>query len=252
MKLQILSDIHLEFGPFKIPKTDADVIILAGDISPGIEAVAWVKSQTTKPVLYVAGNHEYYGRKNSLPRLQDKIREACKGSNIHFLENDSIELNGVTFLGCTLWTDFNLHNNPKANMYDAQSMMTDYKMITVNIGGQWRKLKPEDTCLIHQTSKHWLAKEIFNRSSPVVVITHHAPSKQSIEAQQRESVLSAAYASNLDEFIITNQPDLWVHGHMHNSSDYKHGKTRVMCNPRGYEGYGLNENFIADLTVNIN
>ena len=68
MKLQILSDIHLEFGPFKIPKTDADVIILAGDIHIGTAAVDWIKSQTKKPVLYVAGNHEYYGRKNSLPR----------------------------------------------------------------------------------------------------------------------------------------------------------------------------------------
>ena len=85
----------------------------------------------------------------------------------------------------------------------------------------------------------------------MVVITHHAPSKQSIEARQRESVLSAAYASNLDEFIETYQPDLWVHGHMHNSSDYKHGKTRVMCNPRGYEGYRPNSLFNPSLVVEV-
>ena len=130
-------------------------------------------------------------------------------------------------------------------------MMTDYKMIKANIGGQWRKLKPVDTCLLHQTSKQWLAKEMFNRSSPVVVVTHHAPSKQSIEAQQRESVLSAAYASNLDEFIETYQPNLWVHGHMHNSSDYKLGKTRVLCNPRGYETFQRNMEFEPSLTVII-
>ena len=144
MKIQVMSDLHLEFGAFDIPATDADVIVLAGDIHVGVKAIDWIKKQSDKPVIFVLGNHEYYGQK--FPDLQEKISEECEDTNIHFLENDSVTIDGVRFLGSTLWTDFKLLDSQELSMYEAELCMNDFRKVKAHIGGQWRKLKPVD-CL---------------------------------------------------------------------------------------------------------
>ena len=97
MKLHILSDVHVEFGPYDAPETDADVVVLAGDINVGRNGFDWAREQfPNKPVLYVLGNHEYYGE--ALPKFTDKLRELAEGTNVHILEQDSLTLDGVTFL----------------------------------------------------------------------------------------------------------------------------------------------------------
>ncbi len=105
MRLRILSDLHVEFGEFALPSVEADVVVLAGDIHQGLKGPAWASRQFSgQPVVYVAGNHELYHE--TVPDFIEQARLATEGTNIHFLENRSVELCGFTFLGCTLWTDF--------------------------------------------------------------------------------------------------------------------------------------------------
>ena len=249
MKIQVMSDLHLEFGAFDIPPTDTDVIVLAGDIHVGVKAIEWIKKNTVKPVIYIFGNHEYYSKR--FPDLQEKIREECEGTNIHFLEKESVNIDGVRFLGCTLWTDFKLFDSQQSSMYEAELCMNDFRKIKAHIGGQWRKLKPFDCLKDHQESKGWLAHELQDTSLPSVVVTHHAPSNQSNAAIFKSSSLAPAFASKLETFIKKHQPELWIHGHMHNNSDYMLGKTRVLCNPRGYFGIEKNRSFDPEFTVEI-
>lgn len=248
MKIQVLSDLHLEFGTFDIPQTDADVIVLAGDISVGSRAVEWIKYQTEKPVIYVLGNHEYYYHR--FPDLLDQIREDCINSNIYLLENDSLKIGDVTFLGCTLWSDFALFNKQSDSMIDAQAMMNDYRLIQPSDENA-KRVKAQDFLDAFNESYNWLESELSNTEGKCVVITHNAPSHTSSAPEHQTSILAPAFASNLEGFIGKYSPELWIHGHMHNSSDYMIGETRVVCNPRGYVGRGENPEFKADLVIEV-
>lgn len=248
MKLHILSDLHIEFEPFSPLVTNADVIILAGDIHIGRKGVDWAKHYfIERPVIYVLGNHEYY--KKAFPKHIDDLKGAVKGTNIHILENDSLIINDIKFLGCTLWTDFSLFGEPKIAGYEATQIMTDYRKIRVS--PEYRKLRSIDTAIIHNRSLRWLGEQLLNnQSQKIVVITHHAPSKRSVPSGEQDNILSAAYASNLDKFVEESSAALWIHGHIHCQQDYWLGNTRIICNPRGYPDEG-NENFIPDLVIEM-
>jgi predicted phosphodiesterase len=232
MKLQILSDLHIEFAPFEIVETDADVVILAGDIHLGDRGFKWAKENIkNKEVIYVLGNHEFY--REATPRLFEKWKEKTKGTNIHVLENKSISIDGIRFLGCTLWTDFELLNNLDVSIASADMQMTDYRKI--RLSPQYRKIRPSFTVVWHKQSKGWLKEEIDKyKDESIVVVTHHAPSIQSIPEEDRKDPLSAAFASNMIEFVNSTNIKLWVHGHIHTAFDYNIGGTRVVCNPLGY------------------
>lgn len=142
MKLHILSDLHVEFEMFNPPQTGSDIVILAGDIHVGKKGIDWAKVNfPDKPVIYVLGNHEYYGR--TFPKHIDDLKQLAEGTNIHILENDRLVVDGFTFLGCTLWTDFKLFGEPKIAGYQATQIMTDYRRIRVS--PQYRKLRSLDT-----------------------------------------------------------------------------------------------------------
>ncbi|MFB2967684.1 metallophosphoesterase [Aerosakkonema sp. BLCC-F183] len=248
MKLHILSDLHIEFESFTPLVNNADVIILAGDIHVGKKGVDWAKHYFPYlPVIYVLGNHEYYGK--AFPKHIDDLKKAVEGTNIHILENDSLIINDIKFLGCTLWTDFSLFGDPKIAGYEATQIMTDYRKIRVS--PDYRKLRSIDTTIIHNKSLRWLSEELLNnQNNKIVVITHHAPSKRSLPECDRDDILSAAYASNLDKFVEESSISLWIHGHIHCQHDYLLGSTRVICNPRGYPDE-RNNNFIPDLTIDL-
>jgi Icc-related predicted phosphoesterase len=247
MKVHVLSDIHVEFEPFDAPETDADVVVLAGDIHVGKKGLEWALEQfPNKPVVYVLGNHEYY--KQAVPRHTEKLRELSSGTNVHILEQDSLILDGVTFMGCTLWTDFQLFGDLRIAGYEADQRMTDYKQIRVS--PQFRRLRSMDTAAIHHRSRRWLESQLKEAQNDVVVVTHHAPSPKSLPDSDRDDILSAAYASNLDEFVEHSEASLWIHGHIHASSDYLLGNTRVICNSRGYPEE-FNNRFVPDFTVSI-
>ena len=247
MKLQILSDTHIEFEAFDAPATDADVVVLAGDIHVGRRGLDWALQQfPNKPVIYVLGNHEYYGE--AIPKFTEKLRASAKGTNVHILEQDTLTLDGITFLGCTLWTDFKLFGDPRIAGYKATQEMTDYKRIRVS--PKYSRLRSVDTAIIHSRSRHWLSAQLDDFSDDIVVVTHHAPSRKSLPDFGQSDLMSAAYASDLDELVSHSSAKLWIHGHIHTASDYLLGKTRVLCNPKGYPDE-YNDLFAPEYVVSI-
>jgi len=247
MRIHILSDLHLEFGPINLPKVDADLVVLAGDVHVKLNGVRWIRDNIPKtPVIYLAGNHEYYGEK--LPRLLDKIREEAAGTNIHFLENESIEVGGFRFFGATLWTDLDLHGDHQIGSIEALQM-NDYKRIRKT--PSYRKLRPVDTRAMHRETLRYIERFVESGDAQrSVVITHHAPSIRSLPECRKKEIISCAYASNLDSFVEELSPLLWIHGHIHDSRDYHIGSTRVLSNPRAYVD-DPNPNFDAGLIIDL-
>ncbi|WP_344809359.1 metallophosphoesterase [Allohahella marinimesophila] len=234
MKIQLYSDLHIEFAEFEATTTDADVLVLAGDIEIGAKGLEWLKRLgSSKPVIYVLGNHEYYGK--TYPKLVPSLKALISEPNIHVLENESVMVDGVTFHGCTLWTDYELFGDPRSAGFECQQVMTDFRKIRRL--PNYSRIRAMDIAAIHRESLTWLGNSLAASQTPRnVVVTHHAPSIRSIAEELREDIVSAAYASNLEDFIEQHAPDVWLHGHLHNSSDYHIGECRVMCNPRGYKG----------------
>jgi Icc-related predicted phosphoesterase len=238
MKIQLLSDLHNEFETYEPVQTDADVIVLAGDIHTNNRGVEWAAKHFGKPVLYVHGNHEAYGK--AIPKYFQEIKELATGTNVTVLENDVETINGVNFFGCTLWTDFEIITQPRIAGYECQQVMNDYKKIKKM--PSYSKIRSIDTALYHTLSIKWLGEQLEQYKGQCnVVITHHAPSIMSIPPHKKEDILTSAYASNLEGFIAKYDITLWVHGHIHNSCDYHLGNTRIVCNPKGYLGHENNE-----------
>jgi predicted phosphodiesterase len=248
LKLHILSDLHVEFGSVDPPCAAADVIILAGDTHTREKGPGWVQEAWPgKTVVYVTGNHEYY--KEALPKHTQKLRGLTNGTTVHFLEQGTLLLEDVVFLGCTLWTDFALFGDPKGAASEALQGLTDYRRIRVS--PTYRRLHPADTIRLHRGSIAWLESEFEKyRGQKIVVVTHHAPSRRSIPEPFEHDLLSAAYASDLDALIERSGVTLWVHGHTHASSDYRIGDTRILCNARGYPDE-LNPDFVPGLVVEV-
>jgi len=248
MRLHILCDLHLEFGPTRIPPTEADVVVLAGDIHLGREGRRWTRSHIPdKPVIYVLGNHEFY--RHSLPELTETLKRETDGSHIHLLENSSVEISGYTFLGCTLWTDFQLTPNPDAAMQAAESIMSDYSII--EFSPERRMLRARDTVRLHAESVAWLRGKLAKCDRErTIVVTHHAPSDRSEAPYHANSPLKPAFASKLDSLIQQSRIPLWIHGHTHHNVDYTIGSTRVLTNQRGYPDQ-LCKGFDPSLVVEI-
>lgn len=250
MRVQIISDIHLEFEIRKFDFSGCDLLILAGDVYLGTGGFTWISEKVKDiPVIYVLGNHEYY--KNAWPKLLHEIKESAKGTNIHVLENDSVCIEGITFHGATLWTDFALFGNPEIARFESQYCMNDYKLIRCD--PSYSKLRASDTQRMHNESLRWFQKSLGESTTETnVVVTHHAPSIKSIQEKDRNELISASFTSNLEDFIDKTKPDLWIHGHIHAASDYFIGKTRVICNPVGYPAEnvkGYKENFIIEIST---
>jgi predicted phosphodiesterase len=248
MRLRILSDLHLEFGPWTPPAAEADVVILAGDIHAGKKGCQWIRRRfSSVPVIYVLGNHEFY--RNSLPALTGTLERENEGGPIHLLENKAVELNGFSFLGCTLWTDFRLTTNTDMAMRVAEDVMNDY--ILVQFSPEGRRLRARDTARLHAESVAWLKAEL-SRHDPArtVVVTHHGPSPVSIPPLHAGSPLNAAFVSNLDGLVEQSGVLLWIHGHTHYNVDYRLGSTRVLSNQRGYPNE-LAPGFQARMVVEI-
>ena len=246
MKLNILSDLHLSVGGMDRPRNDADVVVLAGDIARPRESAAWALG-FDKPVLYVLGNHEFYG--SSIEGTVDELRRLCAGSHVHVLDDEEILIDGVRFLGSTLWTDFRLFGDGDARgaaMAGARHFMRDFSRIRTSDATS-ALFTPADSAALFERHADWLRRHLDNgHSGPTVVITHHAPSRQSIHPRYADSLLNACFVSNAEYLVNGTRVQLWIHGHTHDSFDYVVHSTRVVCNPRGYAKNGVNENFLFD------
>lgn len=275
MKLYILSDLHNEVRPFDVAmhahvwRPQADVVVLAGDIDNGVQGLKWAAERFCgQPVVYVAGNHEFYG--HDWNRTVDELRQVARDEGadflekgVHFLENDSVEIMGVRFLGCTLWTDFEMFGEGDRAwaMQRTASALNDYRLITNDCEPAPRKLIPEDTRLRHWASRAWLERELaVGDPERTVVVTHHFPCLQSCAPRYRTNPVSAGFGSQLPPTLLA-RAKLWIHGHTHDSSAYtlRHQEadalreTGVVCNPRGYPRGRGNENewFEPELIVEI-
>jgi len=291
MKIAIASDVHLEFGDLILKNEEnADVLILSGDIcvaadfreSDAYGIVEHGKSQRYydffsrcafefPKVLYVAGNHEHYHGdfaetfrilRNYLGRIE----------NLHILDKEHVVIDGVTFIGGTLWTDMNAQDS--VTLAHIRGIMNDFRIIqnsaemvsyktmvnaydgdgNVKLDANGLPIQkaefhkrparftPEDTVQDHKKMLEYIqvtTDMLGKNTNKYVVVGHHAPSKASTHPRyQTEVIMNGAYSSRLDQFILDNpQIKLWTHGHTHEEFDYMVGTTRVVCNPRGYINY---------------
>jgi Icc-related predicted phosphoesterase len=280
MRIQLCSDLHLEFSDVNIKNDNlADVLILSGDImiaqdlhdhpepvtSPYASYQQLGRRQESAQrfrnflrrisfqfphVVYVAGNHEFYHGK-----FVDSIRvlreECARYPNIYFMENDYKKIDDILFIGATLWTDLN--RGDPVTLYTVANSMNDYRVIRHDELG-YTRLRPAHTLSRHRKSLEFIVEAIKNHPTDrVVVVTHMAPSVLSInERYKNDRVMNGAYYSDLSEFILDHpRIELWTHGHVHTPVDYMIGSTRVVCNPRGYEGFEPDSGWDRNLIINI-
>ena len=265
MRVSVMSDLHLDFADLTLP--GGDVLILSGDIceakrmkpdmyNPNLVLLEHERTDQRpdrynlifeeecakyRKVFMVMGNHEHYGFQYH--KTYNHIKQQLP-ANVHLLEDECYELDGVLFIGATLWTDMN--KGDELTLFHMKSMMNDYRQITMfnEAKNVYHRLQPERTMADHYRSRDYI-KTILeeNRATgknlPVVVMTHHAPSKASIKPRYlNDTIMNGGYSSDLSELILDN-PEIrvWTHGHTHDNFDYMIGETRIICNPRGYKGY---------------
>ena len=251
MKLHIVSDLHLGVAPFELPATAADWIVLAGDITRPEAACAWA-ARLGKPVLYVAGNHEFYG--SALEATMAALRQHSAGTPIHVLEREALVAGGVRFLGTTLWSDYSIvpANERAQAMRQSVALVRDFSRIRVDHDADERFFAPGDSITLFEQAAEWLARPLAEPfDGPTVVITHHAPSPRSIHPRFAGSPLNGCFVSDLERLMGAERVGLWIHGHTHDSFDYTVAGTRVLCNPRGYAKNGVNENAAFDARLVI-
>lgn len=285
-KFYAMSDLHQEFArdpdwriswpqKFLIPNylpNDIDAVILAGDIN--VDAVAsldWIaQNLPERQVIFVCGNHEFYQFPNEeqpekLPFLThseilSKARFRAAELGILLLENDTIEVAGVRLIGATLWTDFRSvlprPINEKIAIARGRNGMNDYRRIkrpSQKKPGQRRNLRPLDTIEMHLESRHYIWDQLaVPHDGPTMVVSHHAPHPASL-GKPASGGLDFCYASDLSEILLSERaPDVWIHGHIHHSSDYRIGRTRIVANPYGYAfGRGHSSSFDPAFVLEI-
>ena len=270
-----MSDLHLEFGPIDIPHHDTDaqtILVLAGDIGIVHRPSSWNDvylpflrdmQSRYRYVILVVGNHEHYG--GSFRRTHDKMREWIREAGLTrvvLLEKETFVVDDVAFIGATLWTDCDKFN-PVSSFY--WNSMADSRAIRTGPNTTLpyeRKFKAEDTWTDWREAKRFILNEISRQKDEdrkVVVVTHHAPSPLSIHEQYRtgsNSILNMFFCSDMTVDVMDRDPDLWIHGHVHNAFDYlldsteQICSTRIVCNPRGYlnhEPSEFNPNLLIDI-----
>ena len=248
IRIHEISDCHLEFGKFRHTAPDCDVAVLAGDMGVGHMALPWIEHtflDKNIPVIYVTGNHELYGR--DLKTYPEETRAKCNKLGIHYLQNDAVEILGYTFIGGTLWTDFNLFGNQPIAMLDAAQQMNDYQQITYN-GFQ---LTPEHILAEHQATRFFIDSFANTPDLKKIVVTHHPAVEETINARFKGYRSNPYYTSRLYSTVDAVNPLAWFSGHMHDSFDFMLGETRFVCNPRGYVGHELNPNFDPNLVIEL-
>jgi Icc-related predicted phosphoesterase len=243
MKIAFASDIHTELPgqkPFLLTGK-VDVLVLAGDIGKRQHAVTYaltLANSNADHIVYVMGNHDYWGERYD--KAQRLVREeASKHPNFHYLENSTVEINGVHFIGATAWTDFTYGGDGQPlNMMAAGGAMNDYKKIGwVTPDGRYGKLRPQNVLEINIASKTYIFDKLNELGGEnCVVVTHHAPTHLSIPERFKSDNLNSAYVNSWGNEIAYVGPRLWFHGHIHDPSDYMVGDTRVLCNSLGYPG----------------
>lgn len=272
MKLRVMSDLHLEFHDgkwmqeFDIPPMDDDkdtVLVIPGDIHnyKQLSKVYERFAPQFKAIVGCFGNHEYWKGSivNAVSKVQNQITHL---DNVHLLDQTVCEIDGVVFVGATLWADFN--NCDHLAMYFAGLEIRDYKKIRDGspTAPHLRRLRPVVTANLHNQHRQFIFQEVAIAKAldkTVVVVTHHLPTEMCLHDKFKQRFTgqvwrNGAYASELFEDIADHKPDLWIHGHTHESVDIMVADTRIVCNPRGYvneSAEDLNEDFDINFWVEV-
>jgi Icc-related predicted phosphoesterase len=231
-----------------VAEQSRDILIVAGDLAEGTRGFDWLNEQTEySPVVFVCGNHEYYG--HDIDEVDAKFRGlALINKRFHFLQKDTFELYGVKIAGCTLWTD--MQGLSGWERRQIEKSMSDFHCITK----RGTRLTADIAAGINMDHRNWLQ----HQQDADIVVTHHAPSYQSITPywQEHGQMLNPGFAGNSDDLIEHIAPQYWIHGHMHSFLRYWHNKkvngTQVICNPRGYGGsYQERTGFSDDFMITL-
>lgn len=244
MKILVLSDIHCEFHPdygkeffegLLQYRDDYDVAVIAGDLTDfrRMKRSLDFVSDNLKEVVYVLGNHECY--KGTLLDAFSQAKAHCaKLGNIHFLENSSVELYGKVFHGCTLWFDYSMGSD----------MTSEWAMNDFNHIRRFRR----DVGLQNMSNRYFLENEVREGD---IVVTHHVPSLRSVHPRYMSSPLNKFFVCGMEHVIRRQKPELWIHGHMHDTFDYHIENTWVVCNPYGYMGHQTNPQYQSPLIIEV-
>jgi len=267
MKIQILSDLHNEFlnnisrsrcennngfekWTGKIPITDSDLIILGGDIDIGVKGIEWAIEQSTilnKPIIYVAGNHEYYNREYQ-SNLKQMI-DISNGTNVQFLECDEIIIDDCRILGATLWTDYNCIEDISVEtaMVECKFLLNDHRLIRYTSNDYF---SPNHARKIHIDTITWLTEKLDDSTNTLktIVVTHHGPSNKCQHPKYPFSSISTAFQSNLDHLL--RKADLWIYGHTHSNIDITFNGCRLISNQAGYPNEGVSD-FLSTKVIEI-
>ena len=274
MKIRTASDIHLEFGYWEFPPLPEDkdtVCVLAGDVlvsgnkSPAFYGFLQTTCEQFKDVIYIMGNHDHW--RSSIVRTIPKIERNMirlhgeVPANLHMVNDETVVIDDVAFICSTLWTDYGKED--QVMMWDAgnggmdgKGLMTDFKRIRFGSEGDPYKckLRPVHTVAMHMRAKEYIFPEIVVQKElgrKTIVVTHHAPSLQSLNDYFRNDKMYGAYASELGWDIADAEPAIWIHGHIHDSLDYMIHNTQILCNPRGYYSDMLNPAFNPEFILEI-
>ncbi|MFT5658717.1 MAG: putative phosphodiesterase [Gammaproteobacteria bacterium] len=265
MKIQILSDLHNEFlrnakvNPTHqwwgtIPETDADIIILAGDIDTGTNGVEWAIQESErlgKTILYVLGNHEFYG--HEYWSVKEKVLNLCEGTRVFCLDSDVFIMDDVRFFGTTLWTDYKADVSVPQDlaMLYVDKLLVDHRRIKYKSGDCYGRFKPEHALAIHLTELRWLETQLQQSTDyKTVVITHHGPHAICQHPAFPLNEMSSAFHSDLGGLIETSDIDSWVFGHTHANVDEVVFDTRIVSNQAGYPGENVRA-FDACFTIEV-
>jgi len=279
MKLQLLSDIHLESNPDFVatPASGADLLVLAGDIgsyqlrhdgsvmdepdwglqrfSPLPQYAGW-----PVPVLFVPGNHEYDAL--DVDTTRDQMRAACDRLGIQWLECESTVIDSVRFVGCTLWSDFDaiaLHKYPPPKGTETQRLKERDKAFRA-ANFYLSKMAAErhgqlfDAAAMRELglqSQQWLEAELAkdHAAGPTVVVTHFAPTLHSADPRYGLTPGTAGFCNALDHLLP--QADFWLHGHLHCPTRLQVGRCGIIANPLGYADKGEQEAFVSKMLIDI-
>lgn len=219
---------------FQLPHSDEyDAVVLAGDIGSHTKGLEWAaRSFLRQPIIYVAGNHEYY---DAHLGLLDELRLKANALKIHFLERNTVEIDGVRVIGCTLWSGFDLHGGDMIEEYMAiaRRSINDYRMIRTQGG---KRLEPRDTLKLYRLSVRWLESELAKPfAGKTVVVTHFAPHRGCVAPQHQGSDVSPYFVTDLSRLMTQYEIAVWCHGHTHTNNDFiAEGGCRVISNQLGY------------------
>lgn len=251
---KLMSDLHLEFyndNVWKPMPNDQDkntVLLLAGDIGVGLGAKAWITEMCGRfrYVLYILGNHEFY--RQEIYKTKQLWQDMEMPDNFRFLDDQVAYIDDARILGGTLWT--RLYNN--ADRWFIQESMNDFGLIKINENGYYHKLNTQNTDRLHDATTNFFCEELAKPwTGKTIVMTHHLPHLKCVSERFKDNPLNAAFVTDLQYIFDMFDIDVWVHGHTHDSVDTHVGKTRILCNPRGYHGYEINPDFNEDLVFYV-